>query len=302
MIWTQTDSDTLVTLATAGKYRLADMASLLNTTKYNIKKRIKELGIKAVFRPKGKYTYNTSYFDTSTLESCYWAGILQTDGCLMRRRNSVTIVWACSVKDRGLMELFRSHISSTHPIITVYNRCGLSTKDKNKKHEGCRLSFEGASQWASSLKTHFGFDHNKTLRTAPPNLPSLLHKLAYIKGLWDGDGCITHSNSMGGIHLSLCGCNKELLVWVQQVIAELGLPTPYRRAAHINQAAGENCYYLNYTGLRGSVLHEILYRLPTPYLSRKWDAPKAMEHKAYWKNRPDIWPPEIFFTNLLKQG
>jgi len=298
--WSTEEDLLLKSLCSSGKHRFVDMPALLGKkNKFQVIRRARFLKIvNKQHRPR-KYTYNVKYFDTPTLESCYWAGILQTDGCLARRRNYVTIIWGCSSKDRPHMELFRSHIGSTHPIKEQVKKCQLSIKNSEKEHSHCRIAFEGAFEWANALKAHFGFDHNKTLRTSPPALPSLQYKLAYLKGFIDGDGCITYSNQSGAISIGFCGVNRELLIWIKDFVDGLNLPKgrPFTRL--VQQKRGEACYYWAVSGLQAAVLHELLIRVPTPQLARKWESPKALVAKQYWKDRADLWPSDAFFTNIL---
>lgn len=258
------------------------------------------LKIQCTYVRPPKYVYDATYFDELTLENCYWAGILQTDGCLLRnsRTGYLTIVWGCAAKDKPLMELFKRHINSTHPIHMQQKKCALSTVDTEKLHPQCKIVFEGAHQWAASLKRHFGFDHNKTLRTLPPKLPSLKHRLAFLKGLVDGDGCITQDGTNKGISFSFCGVNREIVQWVKDTVDSLELPSLSNRDASVAQREDESCHYYRISGLTAAILHQILYRLPTPHLARKYENPKVMDIVNYWKARPE-WPAESLFARIL---
>ncbi len=177
-------------------------------------------------------------------------------------------------------------------------RCQLPSRDSEKRHEHCSIWFEGAFEWADALKRNFGFDENKTLRTSPLNLPTLTHKLAYLRGYIDGDGCITHIGTQGGIHMSVCGVNREMIQWFKDVVDSLGLPSLSNRDNNVCQNEGENCHYWRLNGLSAAVLHQLLIQVPTPYLARKWESPKVLAIIDYWKSRPE-WPAETFFTNIL---
>lgn len=297
--WSPSEDALLINLCSAGKHTLKEIGQhFFSRKRYAHHVRMRHLGIGNTFRRPPKYTYNTAYFDKVTLENCYWAGMLQTDGCISLRGDYVSIIWGCAEKDRQHMERFKSAVQSTHPIHQLLKKCQLSISDKEKIHPYCRLTFEGAFQWATALKRHFGFDQNKTLRTVPPNLPTHLHKLAFLKGLIDGDGCITHDNTKGGLHMSICGANKELLLWCKGTVDSMNLPSLAHRDTSVNQREGEKCYYWTLGGLTAALLHQILYRLPTPHLARKYESPKVLAIIDYWKTRPE-WPSETFFSNIL---
>lgn len=297
--WTLPEEALLRDLCAAGKHRFKDMLPFFpGRTAGSLTGCARKLDIISTYRNPPKYTYNTAYFDDLTLNTCYWAAILQTDGCVIRRGDYITIQWGCAGKDRHHMEVFKTHIRSTHRIRTQHKKCQLSTRDTNQRHEHCSLWFEGAFQWAAALKRHFGFDENKTLRTSPLNLPTLKHKLAYIKGYIDGDGCITQDGTKSGIIFSICGCNKEMIEWIKSVIDSLNLPSLSNREDTVTRREGESCYYWRLGGLSAAILHQLLVRVPTPSLERKWKTPKILPIIDYWKTRPE-WPPESFFANLL---
>ena len=296
-VWGQ-EQDSLLKTLCDGKLSFRQMTRFFpNRTRDAIYARAQILGVKNAYRKPPKYTYNTRYFNEVTLENCYWAAILQTDGCLSRRKNNVSIIWGCAEKDKPHMGIFKTHINSTHPIRTDMKKCGLSTSDTEKDHPHCKITLEGAHEWAAALKKNFGFDHNKTLRTSPLSLPSLKHQLAYIKGFIDG--CVTQSGSESGTNITICGCNKEMLLWVKDVIDSLNLPTlSHNRNSTVHPRENENCYYYGIGGVKAAVLHEILMRTPTPYLSRKWENPKVLATVDYWKSRTDVWPSETYFSSI----
>lgn len=298
--WTPAEEALLKTLCLAGKHRFADMLPFFpGRTNGSLIGCARKLGIVNTYRSPPKYTYDKAYFDKITIDTCYWAAILQTDGCLIKRNDYVTIQWGCAGKDRPHMELFKTYVNSTHRIRIQMKKCQLSTKDVKRGHEHCSIWFEGAFEWAAALKCNFGFDENKTLRTVPLKLPTLKHKLAYLRGYIDGDGCITHSGTPGGIHMSVCGVNREMIQWFKDAVDSLGLPCLSNRDSNVCSRKSENCHYWKLNGLSAAVLHQLLIRIPTPCLARKWESPKVLSTIEYWKARKDVWPPESFFTNIL---
>lgn len=301
--WTPEEDALFTRLCAEGKHRYQDMLPLFPRLSkvWQFATRARQLGIMNTHVHQRRYTYNVNYFNEPTLESSYWAGILQTDGCILYRNDRPAIIWGCASKDRSHMEAFRAHIASDHPIHEGLKKCKLSTKDPNQGHLNCRITFEGAFEWAAALKQHYGFDHNKTLRTTPPALPSRLHELAFIRGCVDGDGTITSSPQNGAISIRMCGSNRELLLWMKGLVDSLDLPQQkrYVNTTSVVQHKGESCYYWGLSGFQAAVFHELMMRLPTPFIARKWQSPKPLAAKAYWMSRADIWPPESFFANIL---
>jgi hypothetical protein len=209
-------------------------------------------------------------------------------------------VWVTAEKDLGHMELFKTTVSSTHPLRSYSGSCRLSTRDQLTQYRYRRITLENAREWAADLERHFGVTHNKTLRCPPPNLPTLAHKLAYIRGYIDGDGFVRSNSTDGVMTIGVCGVNREMIAWVKEVVDGMDLPVAKKGPpSMIRQGDDENCYYYTVRGFHAAVLFELLRRVPVPNLMRKWDNPTILEIVDGWKARVDLWPPDLFFGNLL---
>ena len=89
---------------------------------------------------------------------------------------------------------------------------------------------------------------------------------------------------------------------VSDVIDSLNIPENYRRRRHVSQASDEACFYWGISGLKASIFHELMMRVSTPYLARKWESVSALTNKRFWQSRPDLWPSEQFFSNILARS
>lgn len=299
--WTQEEITNLHTLCTSGKYQFTEIAKLLGRPLRGVMYKCYERGFNNPYVVR-KYSHDTEYFSRITYESCYWAAIMATDGCISWKKHIPTLIWACAAKDREHVELFKTALKATNPIDFWRQTCSLSpTKNKDTLRDYQKIRIESAYQLVKDLESNFGVTRNKTLRSAPPNLPTLKHKLSYIRGFIDGDGAITHSNQKGFLTIMVCGCNREMIAWIKDVIDDLPIPHihPAKRPSLIYQPKDESCYYFRLRGFRAAVLFELLRRLSVPNLSRKWDNPRALEEVNHWKQQADRWPPESFFNNLL---
>ncbi len=300
-LWTPQETTILKEMLDTNLYSFADIGKRLGRTKASVVGRCRKEGLYSRFTTPFKYTYNRAFFSAVTLETCYWAAILTTDGCISWRDGRPVIIWTAAEKDKEHMEGFKRAIESTHALRRCLVRCQISTRDTQKQHVNYSITLESAREWAADLEKHFGVTHNKTLRCPPPSLPSLLHKLTYIRGYIDGDGHITCNQKDGVMSIGVCGVNREMIAWVRQVIEDMELPKAKKaRPALIFQATGENCYYYSVRGFRAAVLFELLRRVPAPNLSRKWDNPAILAIVDKWKARADLWPSELFFSNLLQ--
>lgn len=298
--WTEQEITKLKELCDSGLYRFDTIAKMLGRSHRGTMYKCYEQGFNNRYHVR-LYSHDEAFFSKVTYETCYWAAILATDGCLYSKDNSPSVRWTCALKDKGHMESFRNAVKASNPITHVKVACQLSTKNKEKLHDHCILRIDAARQWTFDLSTNFGITNNKTLRCPPPTLPTIQHKLSYIRGFIDGDGSITYSNQEGTIAIMVCGCNRELISWIKDTIDSLDLPHihPAKRPSLIYQPEGESCYYFVLRGFRAAVLFTLLRRLPVPCLSRKWDNPRTLQEVNYWKEQSDKWPPESFFDKII---
>jgi hypothetical protein len=294
--WTEEEIQKLAELCKSGNYTFEDMVSILNRPKTGIMFKCYQLKLNNNWQTKPKYIYNRDYFKEVTLENSYWTGILATDGHINYHGGSPNIVWATAIKDLDHIKLFLKNIESNHPIKIGKKICSIS-KDQKTEFEYSRLSIYSCHEWAKDLEQNFGFTVDKTLRMPPPKLPSLKHELAFIKGMIDGDGCITKNGKDEKIHIKIVGCNKEMLIWIKKIIDSIEIKSLAKgRVAQVAQDE-ENTYSYSVRGLTASILIEIMMKINTPFLQRKWRSDLVLENLNYWKSRSE-WPNQEFFDKF----
>lgn len=122
-----------------------------------------------------KYTLDEEYFkNINTEHKAYWLGLLIADGCNSRGR--VTRL-SLNKKDIHILESMKKDLSSNQEIVFG-------------KHNMAILNINSRKLTKSLEK--FGFVENKTYKTFLPNIPYDLYR-HFIRGYFDGDGCITYS-------------------------------------------------------------------------------------------------------------
>lgn len=300
--WTEAEIQHLKQLCDTGLYRFCDMVPLLGRTTSGIHYKCYALGFRNAYRQPCTYEHDRAFFSRVTPETCYWAGIMTTDGTILRHAYArAGLSLQVALKDMDLVECWKATIKATHPINRGKAKCQLSTKDPNAYHEHCTLRLDSAPELVADLDRVFNITYSKTLRCPPPELPDTLHKLCYMRGYVDGDGNITQSNQLGFMSVGVCGCNRELIANIKAIVDDLDIPHihPARRPSLLYQGEGENCYYYNLRGFRAAVLFELLRRTPTPNMARKWDNPRVLHHVQHWKDQADRWPPETWFAERL---
>lgn len=136
--------------------------------------------------------YNIHFFDEYTPESCYWAGFIAADGNIRSDRNCVSI--HLKITDKKHLEKFAKLIDFTGTI--------------EQDTTSCRISING--EWyVKKLEEKYNIIPQKTLILEPPvQIPKdlLPH---YIRGYFDGDGCVTQTNNYP--HISFTSGSEKML-------------------------------------------------------------------------------------------
>ena len=124
-----------------------------------------------------KYQVDGSYFtDIDTPDKAYWLGVLAADGCVSNAGNKWRLELMLAEKDCDWLQSFRTAISSTHPIRSVFGGFGTPC---------CKLAITNQSLCVSLLALEFKSS------AVLEHVPSQLY-CHFIRGLFDGDGYIRH--------------------------------------------------------------------------------------------------------------
>lgn len=121
---------------------------------------------------------NSHAFTDYSESSCYWAGFLAADGCV----TGGTVKVCLNYDDTAHIEKFRSFLGSTHSIT--------SNTDKYYRSE---INFRHP-QIVEDLEINYNIVPRKSLTYKLPRLPNKYFK-HYLRGYFDGDGCICESFS-----------------------------------------------------------------------------------------------------------
>ena len=133
---------------------------------------------KCFFNAVKKYTCNENFFnkiDNST--KAYWLGFLYADGY----NSNYELIINLSYKDKIHLENFKQAIKSNHPI----------RKNNPKFHHGHDIaSFRISSSKLCKSLSKIGCYKNKSLSITFPNFLKPKLYSYFIRGIFDGDGCI----------------------------------------------------------------------------------------------------------------
>lgn len=163
------------TLKSKGLKR-ADIAKHLNLSESQLKKLITKNGW-AGKKPEVKNSYIFKEFSKS---SCYWAGFIAADGCVM---DNGALKIMLHYDDTAHLEKFKSFIGSSHKIS--------SNTDKYYRSE---LGFRNPSI-IEGLRDNFNVVPRKSLIYKFPDSVPQAYLKDFLRGYFDGDGCICESFS-----------------------------------------------------------------------------------------------------------
>lgn len=156
------------------------------------------------------YSCDGNVFEViDTEEKAYWLGFLYADGSVYKSRNSYIIEVGLSVKDIGHLVKFKKFLNSNHV---------LKIKDY-KGYKSCSITIRN-QKMAQDLMNK-GCIPNKSLLLTFPNddiVPKHL-KPHFIRGYFDGDGCVYGSDDCKSYRVSFVGTN-EFLTDMQDILFE----------------------------------------------------------------------------------
>ncbi len=260
-----------------------------------IRYRAYALGLKSDVSPnKRKYSFNESFWKVPNPTNAYWAGFVAADGYYVKRGpKSVMLNLTMAEKDRSHLERFKADIDFTGPIKSFGAVCNLAN-DKTP-HPTVAMNIWQMVNCVDDLEGTWGIHEGKTLRMRPPELDDLILKWCYIRGYYDGDGSITADYNTGYPNLTVTSSTYDILAWLKAMFDEyfpvdrLSLMA-HRGGANVTTPADERTWRLVLGGFRAAKIIDILSRLPTPFLARKWQNPRILAMIESYKTRfPAEW-------------
>lgn len=221
-------------------------------------RRLKDAGIHQREDEKGKrYTINESYFERIDSEDkAYFLGLLYADGYIVGNTVGIDL----QESDKQLLESFNKYLESNKSLKTY-------TSNIENAQKRVRLIIT-RKKLVEDLKK-LGMTDRKTYTVCFPSTQQVPKQFQrdFIRGVFDGDGCITkgsmyYSSSITG--------NKCLLEGIEKVLIEnTNIRKGYYTKRHkdkddniLSMTFGSNSY--------SSQLYYFLYKNSTVHLNRKF--------------------------------
>ena len=216
-------------------------------SQYLVEKLLKERNIKKRNYTESKqcgrkYKINDGYFKKQSSNMAYILGLLASDGNVLEKENRITL--ELQSQDIEILRKINNELSNEREIKTY-------TTSKNKNY--CKLQI-----WSSEIKKDlsvYNIVPNKTFTLQPPLFLDKKYYIDFIRGYFDGDGCIYKRENNREI-VQIDGASKAMMEWIRNVFNDYGITTPSFRTYRLE--TGVKMYRLSY--YNQEIIHKI-YKL-----------------------------------------
>lgn len=152
-----------------------------------------------------KYSFNENFFDEiDNSTKAYWLGFCMADGC--NTGDELTI--ELSAKDKNQLLMMRKDLCADHPI------------SYRKRNESQMASLRISSRYLCQQLDKWGCIQNKSFVLQYPSNLSKEFERDFIRGFFDGDGCIhVHKNEKSKT-FSMYSVSSSFLIRIKDIIEQ----------------------------------------------------------------------------------
>lgn len=235
-------------------------------------------------RKKRKFYVNDNYFAKQTSESCYWAGFIAADGCIIEKNNNnKSLSLALQKRDLNHLSKFCEDIEYDGTV-RIYRSHGYDT---------CGIQINSI-KIVDDLRSNFNITPRKSLTLQPPQIEDYINKLSFIIGYIDGDGTIgMYPDSRNGVLRLQVSCvgTKSILDWILETTNTIN--SIYKKSKIYR-------FSLSDKKARDFILPMISINVPK--LGRKWE--KAVDGSNFINSKVKLTDNNIDEIKLLyfKEG
>lgn len=253
------------------EYKLGKSCSFLSK-KYKISgntisKFLKENGINVINKQNEQSGLKKDVFSIiDTEEKAYWLGFLYADGNVSSNSNRISI--ALKESDKEHLEKFKKFIGGDIKILY------------KKSVKAYVISFR-CKEMKKDLVL-LGCIPNKTwLIDSIPLIENSL-KIHFIRGFFDGDGCITYGNKLKDNRYSVViniVSNEKMLQSISNYLNE---------NRNFSKKKNTNILMIRWSGKKASEILNLMYENSSIYLDRKYN-----RYKIFKKNNFAVWKSDL---------
>lgn len=194
---------------------------------------------------KRKFSLNDNFFSQESPVMAYWLGFIAADGYCRSSTNEVGIGLARA--DREHLEKFKKDIEAQSPIKDYTNNLG---------YENSKIAITSKKIREDLCK--YGIIPQKTFTLQFPTNLNKKYWVDFIRGYFDGDGCISYLKNQHALRWQICGVIKDFL---QQIIDFLYEEYDVPKVKVLQQTRNRNhtYYYFQYSTKATERIFDILY-------------------------------------------
>jgi hypothetical protein len=232
-----------------------------------VSKYLKSKGINVVNRQNLQQGLNKRIFENiDNEEKAYWLGFLYADGYISNKTTHISL--SLKKSDKVHLEKFKSFLKTSAKI------------SYRKRLKAYRLSFRCKQMREDLIK--LGCTPNKSMTISQiPNIPEEL-KIHFIRGFFDGDGCITYSNErrdstrLPAINIT---SNKKMLIAICTYLNEPRTLTPKK---------GTDVCIIRWSGAKAINILNMMYENSNIHLDRKHLRYKIFKQNNFAVRKSDL--------------
>lgn len=180
-------------------YTQKQICDALKVSENGIGKILKRNGIKkrSYSECNRRYALNEHYFDfINTPNKAYILGLLYADGCNHLSHNSITL--SLQEEDLPILELIKKELNYEGPIRFVEKH------KNNSKHKNQYILCINDEYMSKQLE-RLGMVNAKSLKLLWPTFLSEDLIPHFVRGYFDGDGCVWYDNKRNKCETQICG-------------------------------------------------------------------------------------------------
>lgn len=217
-ILTEEEKDVIIYNYCVLKQGLATAGKSFGYNQYSVEKLLKERGIQKrtyveAKQALRKYTINDNFFKTQNTDMAYLLGLLASDGSIAKKENGIFL--ELHQQDEEILEKIKTKTNSSRE---------LSHRINNNQTPCVKFQVWSAA-WKEDL-AKYGIKPNKTFSLEPPTLLEPKYRIDYIRGYFDGDGCVYYREPKEGSScVNIGGASKEVIKWIRNELNNLGIST-----------------------------------------------------------------------------
>lgn len=216
-----------------------------------------------------KYTCDGTCFDNiDSPEKAYWLGFIYADGYLSNAKNKKIFGISLSIKDKDHLFKLKEFLSASNPICDYTSTEGYS---KGKMYS--RLLIHDDCLYDNLIK--HGVLLKKTLILKAPDISEHL-KPHFIRGYFDGDGCLTSSKlKKNGLQFKIKIVGVECVLDYIKEYIEFNSDIVIRK--YYKRRENDNVYSIDISGNKqNKKILDLLYKESNVHLQRKYEKYKEL--------------------------